>query len=153
NRELVERQLLASQTMYTTPAAWATRKAALREGFLKGAKLWPLPEKTPLNPLIGERRDYDGYSVENVALETMPGFYLAGNLYRPRKQEAKGPAVLCPHGHFTPLGRFREEHQLRCAHLARMGATVFSYGMVGWQDSTQTKHEDPLVLALQTWNS
>jgi uncharacterized protein len=34
-----------------------------------------------------------------------------------------------------------------------MGATVFSYSMVGWQDSKQTTHDDPLVLALQTWNS
>src|SRR5262249_6463246 len=87
------------------------------------------------------------------ALETLPGFYLTGNVYRPRDRRRAGPAVLCPHGHFRPLGRFREEHQLRCAHLARMGATVFSYGMVGWQDSTQTTHDDPLVLALQTWNS
>jgi hypothetical protein len=47
----------------------------------------------------------------------------------------------------------REEQQVRCAHLARMGAVVFSYSMVGWQDSKQTRHEDPLCLALQTWNS
>jgi hypothetical protein len=25
--------------------------------------------------------------------------------------------------------------------------------MVGWQDSSQTTHDDPLILALQTWNS
>jgi putative membrane-bound dehydrogenase-like protein len=34
-----------------------------------------------------------------------------------------------------------------------MGAVVFSYGMVGWNDSRQTTHDDPLVAALQTWNS
>ncbi len=125
--------------------------------------MWPLPDKTPLNPLVHSRREHDGYSVENVALETMPGFFCTGNLYRPlkgalkkgplTKESLKSPAVLCPHGHFQPLGRFREEHQIRCAHLARMGATVFSCSMVGWQDSTQTTHKDPLVLALQTWNS
>ncbi len=153
SRELVERQLVASRTMYTTPQLWAIRRAALREGFLKGAGLWPLPEKTPLNPIVHGRREHDGYTVENVALETFPGFYLTGNLYRPLPKARKAPAVLCPHGHFQPLGRFREEHQVRCAHLARTGATVFSYAMVGWQDSTQTTHNDPLVLALQTWNS
>jgi len=47
----------------------------------------------------------------------------------------------------------RPEHQIRCAQFARLGATVFSYSMVGWQDSQQTTHTDPLVLALQTWNS
>src|SRR5262245_17561223 len=153
SRELVERQLTASRTLYTTAAHWTTRKTALREGFLKGAGLWPVPEKTPLNPIVHTDRVHDGYTVENVSLETIPGFYLTGNLYRPLPKRRKSPAVLCPHGHFQPLGRFREEHQIRCAHLARMGATVFSYGMVGWQDSTQTTHQDPLVLALQTWNS
>lgn len=153
SRELVERQLDSSRLLYTTPAAWAVRRAALREGFLKGARLWPLPEKTPLNPIRHSRRDHDGYTVENVALETMPGFWCTGNLYLPRDRSKKCAAVLCPHGHFRPLGRFREEHQVRCAHLARMGAAVFSYAMVGWQDSTQTTHQDPLVLALQTWNS
>jgi putative membrane-bound dehydrogenase-like protein len=153
SRIMVAGQLDASRTLYTTPQLWALRRAALREGFLKGARLWPLPERTPLNPIVHDRREHDGYTVENVALETMPGFYLTGNLYRPSPPLRRGPAVLCPHGHFQPLGRFRAEQQIRCAHLARMGATVFSYGMVGWQDSTQTTHDDPLVLALQTWNS
>src|SRR5262245_20761671 len=83
----------------------------------------------------------------------MPGFYCTGNLYRPTRARGPSPIVLCPHGRFRPLGRFRAEHQVRCAHLTRIGATVFSYGMVGWQDSTQTTHDDPVVLALQEWNS
>lgn len=93
-----------------------------------------------------------GNSVENVAIESMPGFFCTGNLYRPLKQDKPGPGVLCPHGHFRPMGRFREEHQMRCAHLARMGATVFAYSMVGWNDSRQTSRRDPFVLALQTLN-
>lgn len=43
--------------------------------------------------------------------------------------------------------------QIRCATLARMGAVVLSYDMVGWADSTQTTHAHPFVLALQIWNS
>lgn len=133
--------------------AWEKRRSALREGFLKGARLWPLPKQGPLRILRFGRRTHDGYTVENVAIETLPGFYCTGNLYRPLGRAGRGPGLLCPHGHFKPLGRFRPEHQIRCAHFARMGATIFSYAMVGWQDSTQTTHDDPLVLALQTWNS
>ena len=66
------RTLTASRTLYTTSQAWKVRTAALREGFLRGAQLWPLPEKTPLNPIIHSRREHDGYTVENVALETLP---------------------------------------------------------------------------------
>jgi hypothetical protein len=100
SRAMVEQQLEASGTLYTTPVAWTTRRAALRDGFLKAAELWPLPERTPLNPIVHSRREHDGYTVENVALETMPGFYCTGNLYRPRKASGKSPAILrrFPHG-------------------------------------------------------
>jgi putative membrane-bound dehydrogenase-like protein len=152
-RSKVLLQLENSRTQYATSNAWSARRKELREEFLKGAGLWPLPERKPLNVIIHTRREFDGYSVENVAVETMPGFFCTGNLYRPLKQEKPGPGILCPHGHFKPLGRMRPEQQIRCAQFARQGATVFSYSMVGWQDSQQTTHEDPLVLALQTWNS
>lgn len=158
-QRVVEKQLESSRQLYTTSEQWAERRTELRAGFLRGAGLWPLPDRPAVNVIAHSRRERDGYSVENVALETMPGFYCTGNLYRPLEQGESGeqvqpgPGILCPHGHFRPLGRFRENHQIRCAHFARMGATVFSYSMVGWQDSTQTTHNDPLVLALQTWNS
>lgn len=134
-------------------AAWNKRRTELREGFLKGAGLWPLPKQGPLKILRHSLRTHDCYTVENVALETLPSFFCTGNLYRPESKSNQGPGILCPHGHFKPLGRFRADQQIRCAHLARLGATVFSYSMVGWQDSRQTTHDDPNVLALQTWNS
>lgn len=147
------RQLEESRSKYATAGAWAARRQELRTEFLKGARLWPLPPRPPVAAIVHSRREYGDYSVENVAIETLPGFYCTGNLYRPLGRKGLSPIVLCPHGHFRPLGRFREEQQIRAAHLARMGATVFSYSMVGWQDSRQTTHDDPLVLALQTWNS
>ena len=64
-------------------AAWTKRRAQVRAGILEGAGLYPLPKKTPLNPLRHSKRVHDGYSVENVALETAPGFFLCGNLYLP----------------------------------------------------------------------
>jgi putative membrane-bound dehydrogenase-like protein len=147
-------QLERSRQSYTTPEAWERRQRELRRHFLFEARLWRESGR-PMAPkaISHGRREHDGYSVENVALETLPGFFCTGNLYRPLGRREPGPAILCPHGHFRPLGRFREEHQIRCAQFARMGATVFSYSMVGWQDSQQTTHDDPLTLALQTWNS
>ena len=152
-REAVLRLVSESRAKYTTPESWAERRIEVREGFLQGAGLWPLPARTALQPIVHSRRSFGDYVVENIALQTMPGLYCTGNLYRPLDRKQPGPGVLCPHGHFQPLGRMRAEHQIRCAQLARMGATVFSYSMVGWQDSRQTTHDDPLVLALQTWNS
>jgi hypothetical protein len=109
--------------------------------------------------MIHGKRVYEGYSVENIAFESIPGFFVTGNLYKPLKKQKKNPAVLCPHGHhppdsWGPGGRFGIDEQFRCATLARMGAVVFSYDMVGYGDSTQTEgHHHPKLLALQLWNS
>jgi hypothetical protein len=52
------------------------------------------------------------------------------------------------------MGRFREQNQQRSASLARMGAVVFGYSMVGYGDSTQVKrHRIKHALTLQLWNS
>ncbi len=43
--------------------------------------------------------------------------------------------------------------QIRCAALARMGAIVFAYDMVGYAESQQVTHKMPIALVLQTYNS
>ena len=43
--------------------------------------------------------------------------------------------------------------QLRCAVLARMGAIVFAYDMVGYGENNQVDHDIPIAALLQTWNS
>src|SRR5207253_2859047 len=66
---------------YRTLAEWEARAARLRRQILSSAGLDPLPERTLLNPEIFGRIEREGYSVEKVLLETMPGFFLGGNLY------------------------------------------------------------------------
>ncbi len=149
-------QLAEFARSYSDLEGWKQRAENIRKGILWGAGLLHPPEKCPLNPIIHSKRTYDGYTVENVAFESLPGFYVTGNLYRPTKGNAPFAGILCPHGHFKIInggGRFRPDHQIRCAVLAIMGAVVFSYDMVGWGDSTQTTHDHPRVLTLQLWNS
>lgn len=152
-------KLLAS---YPDKNIWENRKAELRKCFLEQLGLSPMPSKTPLNPVITQIRKFDGYTVENVGLEVIPGVYLCGSLYRPAKGKGPFPAVLSPHGHFggTDLnlyGRYRPDQQYRCAMLARMGAVVFSYEMFAYGESQlQVRAEDhktPLAMTMQTLNS
>jgi|GEM_PF-267312 len=149
---------------YSNLVEWQQRAQRLREGILKGAELLPLPPRNALNPIIHSRREYDGYIVENVAFESLPGFYVTGNLYRPAGKQGTLAGILCPHGHFYEAdggGRFRPDHQIRCATLARMGSVVLAYDMIGWGESTQFENYHfpdshrafQKAVALQTWNS
>ena len=150
---------------YPSRETWEGRKAKLRRQILFAAGLDPIPARTPLNPKIFGRLERKGYSVEKVYLETWPGFYLGGNLYRPLDKTGPFPAVAKPHGHWS-YGRLEEQplgssHRLS-ANLARQGYVVFSYDMAGYNDTVQTPHtfgaETEQLwafgpLGLQLWNS
>lgn len=144
---------------------WQTRTADLRRRILFSAGLWPLPERTPLNAQVFGRLERDGYSVEKVYFESLPGFFVTGNLYRPRDRTGPFPGVLSPHGHWT-YGRLENTELAsvpgRAINLARQGYAVFSHDMVGYNDSNQIPHSlaSPRaelwglnVLGLQLWNS
>lgn len=169
-------ELKKLESMYSNREQWEARRKMLRKNILRGMNLSPLPERSPLNAVLGDKRIHDGYSVQNVYFESIPGFYLCGNLYRPQNDSEKHPGILCPHGHFDgdtlgAWGRFRPDQQKRCATFARMGAVVFSYSMFGWggesswqvdpsaviekpvTDSINKYHDVPLALTMQTWNS
>jgi dienelactone hydrolase len=137
---------------YHDKKSWEERAGRIRKGIIEGAGLSRFPKKNNLNPIIHSKRIHDGYSVENVAFESMPGFFVTGNLYRPTEKKKKYPAILSPHGHGTDP-RFSESVQKRCASLARMGAIVFAYDMVGMGESNQCNHKHPEALALQLNNS
>ena len=150
---------------YQTLAEWEQRAAAIRRHILVCTGLWPLPEKTPLKTQVFGRIEREGYAVEKVFFESLPGFFVCGNLYRPLG-EGPFPALACPHGHW---GRGRLENTElgsiagRCINFARQGMVAFSYDMVGYNDSDQFVHREIGgrrealwgidALSLQLWNS
>ncbi len=138
-------------------ASWEERANVIKEEIIKGMKLDQMPDiKGNFNPIINHTRKMDGYIVENIAIESFPGFYITGNLYRPSDESGKHPAILSAHGHWKTagnIGRLRKDMQLRCATFARMGAIVFAYDMLGYAESKQVTHDIPIALLLQTWDS
>jgi dienelactone hydrolase len=162
--------ILASRTPYKMPtfatrAAWLERAAFLRKQILASAGLMPMPERRPLNAQVFGKLERQGYTIEKVLLETMPGFYLGGNLYRPLGRQGPFPGIVSPHGHWeygrlenTPLASVPG----RCINLARQGFVVFSYDMIGYNDTNQVPHHwgGPLhdlwsigPMGIQLWNS
>ena len=134
--------------------SWEKRASTIKKGIIKGMKLNQMPEiKGNFNPQITNTRQFNGYIVENIRIESFPGFYITGNIYRPLKAQGKNAAVLCPHGHLQDK-RLKKDVQYRSAVLARMGAIVFAYDMVGHGDSHQVdSHNMPIAMLLQTWDS
>lgn len=150
---------------YKTLAQWEARKAQLRQQILSAAGLNPMPEKTPLNAQIFGRVEGKDYTIEKVLLETWPGFYLGGNLYRPLNKPGRHPGIASPHGHWN-YGRLENSSTgsipARCINFAKQGYVAFCYDMVGYNDTLQTPHrfrsaEGELwafgPLGLQLWDS
>jgi hypothetical protein len=156
---------------YSDLEGWKQRAQSIREGMLRGAELLPPPAKCDLKPIMHSRREHAGYTVESVAFESLPGYFVTGNLYRPLPQLEHHAGILFFNGHFagstnmsdaiggghTGQGRFYDEAQICCATLARMGAIVLNIDMVGWGECHQYPHYDYAggrkTLALQLWNS
>jgi dienelactone hydrolase len=156
--------------VFATREAWLEKAAFLRKQILSSAGLLPMPGKPPVRAQVFDRLERGGYTVEKVLLETYPGFYLGGNLYRPLGRQGPFPAVVSPHGHW-PYGRLENTAQvsvpMRCINMARQGFVVFSYDMVGYNDTNQFPHGDSgprlggpredlwsiNTMGLQLWNS
>jgi dienelactone hydrolase len=144
-----------------TREAWERRAEELRRRILVSTGLWPMPAKTPLNAVIHGKVEREGFTVEKVYFEAVPGFYVTGMLFRPTGRTGPFPGVLCPHGHggrlqdvgvegirkqivlgeerFESSGRFPK--LTLCAQLARMGCVSFIYDMIGYADCSQIPYE------------
>jgi dienelactone hydrolase len=144
--------------------AWKQRRDHLRRQILAAAGLLPMPAKTAMHPQIFGRMNAPGYTIEKVLLDTLPDYYLGGNLYRPAAG-GRHPGVLLAHGHWT-YGRLEAQQlcnaQALAGTLAKAGFVVFMYDMVGYNDTIQTPHKfggpsEQLwsfgPLGLQLWNS
>ena len=135
-----EMDRIASQ--YKTVAEWEKRKEGLRTCMLEALQLDHLPFSPVSKPIVTPKRVFDGYTVENVAIEIMPGLWINGSLYKPLKYKGKIPVILNPDGHWEKQ-RYRADCQYRCAAMAKMGAMAFSYDLFAWGESLlQFKVED-----------
>lgn len=152
---------------YPDAQSFNQRKSDLRKCIADALGIDLDAKRTPLNPIVHDKKTMNGYTVENVAFESVPGYYVTGTLYRPIKGKGPFAVVANPHGHFfneqdpsiaKDSGRYRADMQIRCASLARMGAIAFSYDMYSWGESALMSgnpsfHHTPFASAIQTWNT
>lgn len=121
-------------TLYSNTTEWEKRKKELKACMITSFGLDKAPPTPKSKPLLTPKRIYKDYSVENIALEILPGVYTTGSIYKPYPFNKKSAVILTPDGHFGD-GRYRKDEQYRCAMMAKMGAIVVSYDLFAWGES------------------
>jgi dienelactone hydrolase len=80
---------------------WEKLRPRYEREYLHMLGLWPMPEKSPLKATVTGTLAGDGYAVDMLHYQSVPGLYVTGNLYRPARIEPgqRLPAVLYVCGH------------------------------------------------------
>ena len=79
--------------------AWEARSELVRKGIREGLGFKTWPKKTKMRIVRHSKVERDGFTVENVGIETIPGYFLCGNLYLPEAAGGTMPIFLCLPGH------------------------------------------------------
>jgi len=142
-------------TLYKDSTEWNARKSCLYKEVREKLQIDSiLKKRVGGKPILSKIRKFNGYSVQNFALETLPGLYVCGSIYSPLSG-GKHALILCPNGHWGN-GRYNEDLQKRFGTLSRMGATCVSYDLFGWGESelqvTQVAHQTSIAQVVQIMN-
>jgi dienelactone hydrolase len=94
--------------------------------------------RTPLHPHVTGRIRMDGFHMEKLIFESLPGVYVTALLYVPDESENGGnkkhPAILVPAGHAE---NGKAHYQTLCQRLAKRGYVVISWDPVGQGERSQ----------------
>jgi cephalosporin-C deacetylase-like acetyl esterase len=91
-------------------------------------------EKTDLHPRITGKVEMDGFSIEKLIFESLPGVYVSALVYIPNDHSKKTPAVLVPAGHST---NGKIYYQDICQRLVKRGYVVLAWDPVGQGERSQ----------------
>lgn len=109
------------------------------------AMLGGLPtERTPLHPRITGKIQMDGFRIEKLIFESLPGVYVSALVYVPedgnekdgnkKDGNEKHPAILVPAGHAE---NGKVHYQALCQRLVRRGYVVIAWDPVGQGERSQ----------------
>ncbi len=92
--------------------------------------------KTPLGARVTGTVAMDGYRIEKVVFESLPGLHVTALVYVPDQPAGRKPAVLVPCGH-SPDGKAFRNYQELSGQLARRGYVVICWDPVGQGERSQ----------------
>lgn len=94
-------QVHAEGSLATVVSApqWNAGKNETRRQLFEMLGLAPLPAKTPLQPVVTGVLQEEGYRVEKLHFQSLPGLYVTANLYLPEGPQKPLPTILYVCGH------------------------------------------------------
>ena len=112
---------------------WINRQKKLKDVLMK--TVGPFPEKTPLNAKIEQVVTKDGYKIEKIIYESMPGFYVPGDLFIP-DGKGKKSAILFTSGHTQESFKYKP-YQVMILNLVKKGFIVFAIDPISQGERVQ----------------
>ncbi|MDZ7606601.1 MAG: acetylxylan esterase [Cyclobacteriaceae bacterium] len=117
-----------------TKEEWLTRQNEVKE--ILHRIVGPFPDKTPLNPVVTGMLKGDGFSVEKLYFESMPGYRVTAAFFIPEGKKQKLPTIIYCSGH-TDLGFRSETYQHVIINLVKKGFAVLAFDPVGQGERQQ----------------
>src|SRR5665811_677164 len=134
---LDSREGLISQI--NTTDEWRQRQQEIKKGIWEA--VGSFPEKTPLNPKILGKVIKEGYTIENLIYESLPGFYVTASLFIPDNIKKPAPAILFCTGH-SGIAYRRPLYQQPLLNLVKKGFIVLAFDPIGQGERLQYYDQD-----------
>lgn len=126
----------AETTLRSIPRALNRDQAdAARPGLRRNLERSLGDRRLPWRPdlkarVTGELRR-EGYRIEKIVYQSLPGSLVPAHLYLPERIEGRLTAVLFYNGHWFPDSKARPDFQAFCINMARLGFVVLNYDPFG----------------------
>lgn len=157
------------KTLYSNKAQFEARRDSVKREVRKLLEIDKYRDSlVGGKPILGKVIVHDGYTTQNICIETLPGEHVFGTIYTPHPDKAtrkrwkaqngtdKFALIICPDGHFGG-GRYRADEQQRLGTLARMGAVCVDFDLYGWGQSEQeygkNSHQTDRAHVIQALNA
>lgn len=147
-----------------TRDAWEKVRVRRLEEMRDMLGLLPWPKRTPLNVRITGKIDKDEYVIEKIAFESLPKFYVTGNLYLPKNVKGRAPAVVYVCGHSNSPYGAKAQYQRHGISFAKNGYVCFildpiqiaetwaAHHGVMWQEMLDWYSRGYTPAGPETWN-
>lgn len=126
-------------SLVKSKAQWVARQRQKKEAIWNA--IGKFGEKTPLNPQITGVVRKEGFRIENLIYESLPGYYVTASLFIPDNVTKPAPAILFCSGH-SALAYRRDVYQIPLQNLVKKGFIVLAIDPVSQGERLQYPDEN-----------